>query len=58
MAKKQDDKLNYPVILRELKEKGPQRLYLLWGQEDYLREQYNLGAMDIIEAAKRAIARK
>ena len=28
------------------------------GSVDYLREQYNLTAMDIIEAAKRAIARK
>ncbi len=28
------------------------------GSVDYLREQYNLTAMDIIDAAKRAIARK
>ncbi len=40
MAKKNDDKLNYPAVLRELKEKGPQRLYLLWGPEDYLREHF------------------
>ena len=40
MAKKPDDKLNYAAVLRELKEKGPQRLYLLWGPEDYLREHF------------------
>jgi DNA polymerase-3 subunit delta len=40
MAKKNEEKLNYPAVLRELKEKGPQRLYLLWGQEDYLREHF------------------
>lgn len=26
--------------LRALKNRGPERLYLLWGPEDYLREQY------------------
>lgn len=41
MAKKNDEKkLNYFAEIRALKEKGPQRLYLLWGQEDYLRECY------------------
>ena len=43
MAKKSgkdEAKLNYPAAIRELKTGGPQRLYLLWGPEDYLREQY------------------
>lgn len=40
MSKKNEEKLNYPSVLRELKEKGPQRLYLLWGPEDYLREHF------------------
>lgn len=40
MAKKNEEKLNYAAEVRRLKEQGPQRLYLLWGPEDYLREQY------------------
>lgn len=40
MAKKPEQKLNYAAEIRALKEKGPQRLYLLYGPEDYLREQY------------------
>ena len=43
MAKKtgkDEDKLNYSAAVRRLKDMGPQRLYLLWGPEDYLREQY------------------
>ncbi len=32
--------LDYGLELRRLKEGGPQRLYLLWGQEDYLRDSY------------------
>lgn len=40
MAKKNEEKLNYPLELQKLKENGPQRLYLLWGPEDYLREAY------------------
>ena len=32
--------INYKVELRTLKERGPEPLYLLWGQEDYLREHY------------------
>lgn len=35
-----EEKLNYSAALRQLKAEGPQRLYLLWGPEDYLREQY------------------
>ena len=42
MAKKNEEKLNYAAEVRRLKEQGPQRLYLLWGPEDYLREQYLL----------------
>ena len=42
MAKKfgKEDKLNYSAALKELRERGAERLYLLWGPEDYLREQY------------------
>ena len=42
MAKKnaKEEKLNYGAEIRKLKESGPRRLYLLWGPEDYLREQY------------------
>ena len=45
MAKKSgkdDNKLNYAAEVRALKEQGPERLYFLWGPEDYLREQYLL----------------
>ena len=37
---KNDEKLNYSAAIRELKQLGPERAYLLWGPEDYLREQY------------------
>lgn len=41
MAKKKEEvKLNYREELQKLKSGGPQRLYLLWGAEDYLREQF------------------
>ena len=42
MAKKsaKDEQFNYASELRTLKERRPERLYLLWGPEDYLREQY------------------
>ena len=47
MAKKNEKKpqkaaerLNYGEISRELKSGGPQRLYLLYGAEDYLREAF------------------
>lgn len=43
MAKKygkDDAKLNYSAEVRRLKEQGAKNLYLLWGPEDYLREQY------------------
>lgn len=39
-SKKDNQTLNYSAEMRELKEKEPDRLYLLWGPEDYLREQY------------------
>ena len=44
MAKKngKDEQLNYKAEIRLMKERGPERLYLLWGPEDYLREQYLL----------------
>ena len=42
MAKKggREESFNYAAELRSLKERGPERLYFLWGPEDYLREQY------------------
>ena len=44
MAKKsgRDEQFNYAAEVRVLKERGPERLYFLWGPEDYLREQYLL----------------
>ena len=40
MAKAKEEKLNYKLELQKLKAEGPRTLYLLWGKEDYLREQY------------------
>lgn len=40
MAKKDKPKFNYSLELKYLKEHGPERLYLLSGPEDYLRERY------------------
>ena len=41
MAKKdKKEKLNYSAEVRLLKEQGPERLYFLFGPEDYLRESY------------------
>lgn len=37
---RESEKLNYSAAVRELKAQGPERLYLLWGPEDYLREQF------------------
>ncbi len=44
MAKRpaKGESFNYSAELRELKARGPGRLYLLYGPEDYLREQYLL----------------
>ena len=45
MAKKngkEEKKLSYGQELKKLKEGGPQRLYLMYGPEDYLREQFLL----------------
>ncbi len=39
-GKKENEKLNYAAAVRELRESTPKSLYLLWGPEDYLREQY------------------
>ena len=33
-TEKNDKRLNYGAALKELKERGPGRLYLLWGPED------------------------
>ena len=39
-GKKKTEVLDYGAQVRSLREQGPGRLYLLWGREDYLREQY------------------
>ena len=38
--RKKDPPLNYAAEVRRLKEEGPGRLYLLWGDEEYLRDSY------------------
>ena len=38
--KRNTEVLDYNAQVRSLREQGPGRLYLLWGREDYLREQY------------------
>ena len=40
MAKKEKPRFDYNEELRRLKETGPERLYLLYGEEDYLREAF------------------
>ena len=41
MAKKdKKEKLNYNAEIRLLREQGPERIYFLWGPEDYLREAF------------------
>jgi len=37
---KEEQKLNYNAEVRALREQGPERLYMLWGPEDYLRELF------------------
>ena len=41
-GKKKQEIQDYKVQLRALRQQGPGCLYLLWGREDYLREQYLL----------------
>lgn len=38
--KKTKDTTDYSALLEELHNSGPQRLYMLWGEEDYLRESF------------------
>ena len=38
--KNKEDGANYKAAVAALRAEGPQRLYVLWGQEDYLREQF------------------
>ncbi len=38
--KKKETPLNYGEEIRKLKANGPERLYLLWGEEDYLRDSF------------------
>ncbi len=39
---KDEEKLNYAAEIRTLRERDPERVYFLWGPEDYLREQFLL----------------
>lgn len=39
---KNEKNVNYSEEIKKLKENGPERLYILRGKEDYLREQYLL----------------
>ena len=38
--RKKESALNYSAEVKKLKEEGPERLYLLWGEEDYLRDSF------------------
>lgn len=40
MAKKEKQRLDYSAQIKLLRSEGPERLYLLCGEEDYLREAY------------------
>lgn len=40
MAKKNEEKLDYGALTRDLKQNGPGRLYLLYGMETYLRDSF------------------
>lgn len=42
-GKNKAEKLDYAALRRELKADGPGRLYLLYGREDYLREDFLRG---------------
>ena len=43
MAKKtKEERFNYAESVRALMQNGPARLYMIWGPEDYLSEQYYL----------------
>lgn len=39
-ARKSRETTDYGALIRTLREKGPESLYLLWGEEDYLRESF------------------
>lgn len=38
--KKNEEKFNYNETVRRLKDEGPQRLYFIWGPEDYLSDLF------------------
>lgn len=52
MAKAKKPQFNYNAEVKLLKDKGPERLYLLYGPEEYLRERYleTLRALCVPEA--------
>ena len=33
---KKETPLDYGALVKNLRDKGPEKLYLLWGEEDYL----------------------
>ena len=33
---KKETPLDYGALVKSLRDKGPEKLYLLWGEEDYL----------------------
>ena len=40
MKRKKEPALNYSAEIKKLKEAGPERLYFLWGEEEYLRDSF------------------
>ena len=38
--RKKEPALNYSAEVKKLKEAGPDRLYFLWGEEEYLRDSF------------------
>lgn len=45
--RKKEASLNYSAEIRKLKEDGPERLYFLWGEEEYLRDSFLQTLRDI-----------
>lgn len=37
---KRNEKTDYPALVRQLRQDGAKSLYLIWGEEDYLRESF------------------
>ena len=53
MAKiRKQETLDYTALKRELKSKGPENLYMLWGPEDYLIADFVSSLRDICVSAE------